>query len=234
MKEKTKGFLTGVLLSALVIAMAGSAMAAYQKTATLHYQGIKITLDGQTITPKTESGAVVEPFTIDGTTYLPVRAVADSLGLDVSWDGTTKTVKLASKDSAGISVDDFMEITRFHVMTAEVGPTEESPYANRINAVFLDDMSFYLLWSMPGQPDQFAVEGQFYVEDGYLNILYPGSLAGESIRDIYKVTQAGSGFALEHVQGENILFPDQKTAVAYKVDNTLTQYDVRKMVDGLI
>lgn len=93
---KKSSFLAGMLSMLLLLGMAGPAFAAaYQKQATLDYPGITITLNGQAVTPKDAAGNVVEPFAIDGTTYLPVRAVADALGLTVDWDGTTQTVALA-------------------------------------------------------------------------------------------------------------------------------------------
>jgi hypothetical protein len=95
MKERTKGFVSGIIVMAMIVALPGYALAAYQKTATLDYAGIKITLNGNTITPTDANGSVVEPFAIDGTTYLPVRAVAGALGLGVEWDGQTKTVILS-------------------------------------------------------------------------------------------------------------------------------------------
>lgn len=42
---------------------------------------LKITLDGKEITPTDANGAAVEPFAISGTTYLPVRAVAERFWL---------------------------------------------------------------------------------------------------------------------------------------------------------
>ena len=59
-----------------------------------HFSGIKLNIDGVEITPKDANGNVVEPFIVDGTTYLPVRAVAEALGKEVSWDGETRTVSL--------------------------------------------------------------------------------------------------------------------------------------------
>lgn len=85
-----------MLTMALLFTMVGTAYAAYQKQATLNYQGIKITLNGEEITPKDGAGNIVEPFIIDGTTYLPVRAVSGALGLNVDWDGSTNTVILTS------------------------------------------------------------------------------------------------------------------------------------------
>lgn len=45
---------------------------------------------------KDANGMAVEPFAIDGTTYLPVRAVSDAVGLDVEWDQKNQQVKLST------------------------------------------------------------------------------------------------------------------------------------------
>lgn len=88
--------ITSILLAIVaVLALSTSVSASWgavQKT--LLYEDIKITLDGQAITPKDANGNEVEPFTIDGTTYLPVRAISNALGLDVDWDESTSTVIL--------------------------------------------------------------------------------------------------------------------------------------------
>lgn len=64
------------------------------KTLNATYKNIKIVLNGVQIDPKDASGNIVEPFVSEGTTYLPVRAIANALGLDVKWDGETSTVYL--------------------------------------------------------------------------------------------------------------------------------------------
>ena len=95
--KNTKSFLHGVLVTLLILAIGGTVFASnLAKEATLHYAEIKITFDGKGITPKDATGAVVEPFIIDGTTYLPVRAIAEALSLDVNWDGATNTVVLTT------------------------------------------------------------------------------------------------------------------------------------------
>ena len=66
----------------------------------LVYRNIKITMNGETVTPLDVSGNVVEPFIIDGTTYLPVRGVGSILGLGVSWDDGSSTVRLSNQSSA--------------------------------------------------------------------------------------------------------------------------------------
>ncbi|MBQ7565870.1 MAG: copper amine oxidase N-terminal domain-containing protein [Oscillospiraceae bacterium] len=99
--KKTGKILIAVLLIAVLavtaIASTGS------KKAELFYRDIKLTLNGQSVTPKDANGNVVEPFIIDGTTYLPVRAVSDALGLNVEWDSATSTVKLTEKGYADAS-----------------------------------------------------------------------------------------------------------------------------------
>lgn len=80
---------------ALAAALTGTAVAASTittKTIEAQYMGISLVVDGVAVTPKDTSGNVVEPFVSEGTTYLPVRAVADALGKSVTWDGETKTV----------------------------------------------------------------------------------------------------------------------------------------------
>lgn len=94
MKKKTASIILAIILIIALSASAFAAGTAYTKQATLHYNGIKIQLNGETITPKDPNGNTVDPFIIDGTTYLPIRAVAEALGLNVSWDSATQTVIL--------------------------------------------------------------------------------------------------------------------------------------------
>ena len=96
--KKRFSFIAGMLTMALLSGAVGTAYAAYQKQATLNYPGIQIVLDGEPVTPKDAAGNAVEPFTIDGTTYLPVRAIGEALGLEVGWDGSTNTVILTSPE----------------------------------------------------------------------------------------------------------------------------------------
>ena len=99
--NKANRILTAILIVAILATAAGPAIASnLTKTATLTYRDIKITLDGQTVLPTDASGNYVEPFILDGTTYLPVRGVAGALGLGVTWDAETNTVGLTSQGGA--------------------------------------------------------------------------------------------------------------------------------------
>lgn len=58
---------------------------------------LNITMDGAAKTFKDGNGKDVFPFIYDGTTYLPVRAVCDMVGIPVSWDATSKTILLGKE-----------------------------------------------------------------------------------------------------------------------------------------
>lgn len=66
------------------------------KHVDITFRDIKITLDGYTLEPTNAAGEVIEPFILDGTTYLPVRGIANALGAEVEWDAATSTVRLTA------------------------------------------------------------------------------------------------------------------------------------------
>ena len=72
-----------------------------QRTLQAHYPGITIYVNDQIIQPKDANGSVVEPFIVDGTTYLPVRAIGNALGCEVSWKPETNSVYLWGQGSSG-------------------------------------------------------------------------------------------------------------------------------------
>lgn len=84
----------------LLVGTAAAASAATKKTIEASYMDIKLVIDGVEVTPKDANGNVVEPFMSGGTTYLPVRAVAEALGKEVGWDGDTKTVYIGKVPGA--------------------------------------------------------------------------------------------------------------------------------------
>ena len=88
------GFFTALLLLAFVVPSFAES-ASRQITAT--YGGIEIYINGAKLVPKDVNGNYVQPFVVDGTTYLPIRAVAEAVGYDVNYDDETHTATLAPK-----------------------------------------------------------------------------------------------------------------------------------------
>ena len=102
MKERSRGFISGVLASVITLSLIGTASATIgSRNIKADYNDIKITLNGTQITPTDANGNMVEPFAVNGTTYLPVRAVANALGIDVQWNRTTSTVLLSGVTGNG-------------------------------------------------------------------------------------------------------------------------------------
>lgn len=97
MKKILKGYVLGFLSASLLVTGIGYAA----NTTTLYdvlTQGVKIVVDGQKINPTDANGNAVEPIIYNGTTYLPVRAVANAIGKAVYWDGPNYTVYLGNMD----------------------------------------------------------------------------------------------------------------------------------------
>lgn len=93
MKREVKGFFVGVLTMALIVSMTPAIFAdTVNKAISVVYRNIKIYVDGSWIESKDAAGNKVEAFIYNGTTYLPVRAVAEALGKDVAWDSKTNSV----------------------------------------------------------------------------------------------------------------------------------------------
>ena len=91
--KRMRKLLVAVLCCTLALVTVAYATNA-TKTIQAAYMDIKLVIDGVPVTPKDSNGTVVEPFIYNGTTYLPVRAVGEALGKQVTWDGKTKTVYL--------------------------------------------------------------------------------------------------------------------------------------------
>lgn len=95
MKRNWKDVALGLTIAGAVGTMAFSASAAaVTKQISATYNNIQIVVDGVKVTPKDANGKTVEPFVYEGTTYLPVRAMGEAIGKQVTWDGNTQTVYL--------------------------------------------------------------------------------------------------------------------------------------------
>ena len=99
MKNTLKGYLIGALSTIILLSTVVYA-AGTTKTLNVVYDNIKIYKDNILTQAKGADGSVIEPFIHNGTTYLPVRGVANLAGMEVTWDGATKSVYLWDKIKA--------------------------------------------------------------------------------------------------------------------------------------
>lgn len=108
LNDKIKGAVAGLLIGTTLttgLAFAKNGIEAIQA----EYSDIKIYMDGILLSPKDANGKTVEPFIYDGTTYLPVRAVGEAIGKQVSWDGATSSVYLGERPGQTTYMTDIMD-----------------------------------------------------------------------------------------------------------------------------
>jgi len=87
---QAKGFVAGVLVTIL---LSGTVFAAASSSVMREvFYGVNVVVNG---VPQ-NFPADMQPFISDGRTYLPVRGIADALGIPVSWDGNTMTAYLGT------------------------------------------------------------------------------------------------------------------------------------------
>ncbi|MDO4563559.1 MAG: copper amine oxidase N-terminal domain-containing protein [Clostridia bacterium] len=77
-------------------------------------EDVKISIDGVVITPRDVNGQEVFPKIIDGTTYLPVRAIAQALNKDVEWDQETTSVYIDGVNEEKAQADGKIKIFVSH------------------------------------------------------------------------------------------------------------------------
>ncbi|WP_339197515.1 stalk domain-containing protein [Paenibacillus sp. FSL P4-0176] len=63
--------------------------------------GLAIEVNGQKFTPTGDQGKKLAPITYRGSTYLPVRSIADALKTEVKYDSQNNKVSIGSSSSSG-------------------------------------------------------------------------------------------------------------------------------------
>lgn len=97
MKKRLQGLIAGILIGTMLTSGVVFAKQA-SETINVIYDNIKVLIDGKEYQPTDVNGNAVEPFIYNGTTYLPVRAIANAFNKEVDWESQTSTVTLGSKN----------------------------------------------------------------------------------------------------------------------------------------
>ena len=180
MKKTLKGYLLG-FLSAILLAGCITAFAA--NTTTLYNviaNGVKIVVDGQKLNPTDVNGNRVEPIIYNGTTYLPVRAVANALGKAVYWDGPNYTVYLGDMNGKleypTVELEDMISINQDIEVTNELTDN----YGNKYGRAIIDYINSYKYEFLLGQKYSkfkgilYVPKGSTSSESNYLKIVADG------------------------------------------------------------
>lgn len=95
--EFWKGFGVGFAALLLLACLCATAFAASGRTIEV-LDGVGISINGAVFIPKDAAGKQVPVFIYNGTTYAPVRAIGEAMGLDVQYDSANQMVLLTTQD----------------------------------------------------------------------------------------------------------------------------------------
>jgi hypothetical protein len=101
MFKKYKQFVIGFLIGSVIF----SSTSVFAETQTLNafFNNIKVSINNQLIELKDANGNPIEPFIVNGTTYLPVRILAENLGMEVKFNESSNTVELTKKEESALN-----------------------------------------------------------------------------------------------------------------------------------
>ena len=108
MKRKLPAFFAGMLTMLLICSLTVSALAISGRM-TLEVEPINVMVNGEVFQPKDGLGRDVPVFVYNGTTYAPLRALAEAYGLEVGYDKAqnlaTVTDPRAAQASTPVGID---------------------------------------------------------------------------------------------------------------------------------
>lgn len=117
---------------------------------------LNIEVDGAKKSLKDAAGNPVYPIVYKGSTYVPLRAIGDLLGVGVDWDQDTQTAKyITDGKPAGTDnpvtkgvdfIDDIEAISPYNIKIVQTPKGEQIQVANRV----LDHWMRCSLWGTPG------------------------------------------------------------------------------------
>ena len=95
MKTKFLSFVAGALSVLMLVALPVSALASDGALSIKAYP-IRILVNGQVFAPKDANGNDALVFTYNGTTYAPLRALAEAYDLEVGYDAKSNTATVTN------------------------------------------------------------------------------------------------------------------------------------------
>lgn len=96
-KKKWVSVLSAVVLTGAVLMPISTDAAVGKKNVQASYNNIKILYNGSVVPTQ------LEPFIVNGSTFIPLRMMADVFNKDVTWDGTTYTINVKDRPDGRIA-----------------------------------------------------------------------------------------------------------------------------------
>lgn len=172
-----RGFLTGVLATVLVFALASPAGAALAGKTIQVLTGADIYVDGVKMEPTDANGKPVDTFVYNGTTYVPLRAVSQYLGKAVNYDG--KTQKIYIGDAPGMKQYLLNVCPPYQTSAYNAPATVTMSGQKYANCMIVRDNAYF---NLNGQYDSLSfvaghIDGKYMWEGQQYNIYLDGELA---------------------------------------------------------
>ena len=145
-KKNLPPFIAGMATMALAGSLCASALSATGQL-TVTVDPVNIQVNGQTFQPKDAQGNSVPVFAYNGTTYAPLRALAEAYGLEVGYDAEAKMATV-NQPSSGPVIN-------------EKDPTTISQYV-KVNAIQIGDKTYQL--------PEYSINGVNVDENGQIYI----------------------------------------------------------------
>lgn len=99
--------LSALLLAVVLTAAITSTALASDGSMTITIHPIRILVNGEAFRPTDVNGNEVMVFTVNGTTYAPLRALAEAYGLEVGYDAENNIATVNSPDRVSAETRDF-------------------------------------------------------------------------------------------------------------------------------
>lgn len=213
MKKLLKGYILGILTMALLIpSMAVIANNTRDISAT--FRNIRIFVDGEEFVPRDAHGNHVEPFLVDGSVFMSLRAASEIAGLVPSWDGENAFVHLNS-EHGHVEIDPGLQIDTWlnHMPIAD-----QYPAASVRGAGMNTWTAGVRSWGPNAQDNQ----GNTYDQGGIIS--------GDDITGIARAV--GDGHTISYnLNGEFSRFTGT-IAVHHRSRNNARNHQIRFIADG--
>ncbi len=176
------------------IALPAGAASGVMKELKAYVGGITIYLDGKLNVPVNANGDVVEPMIVDGTTYLPVRAISNMLGEEVAWDSATRSIYIGeppAKGSVGVQIQDIEQYGSEQI----IGVGENAKYYSlgEIHTPFNSIIRSYT-YNKPKYDVVWKLDSEYKSIDGMFDVAYTDLDDGQKLAKVefYSVDRYGA------------------------------------------
>ncbi len=121
--------------------------------------GIRVFVDGVQVNATDNAGKPLEPIVYNGTTYLPVKAIADSLRMPVKWDGKTSSVYLGKDDTGKVFLSDLNPYAIDHMQGYCFNNDDKRSLGNLANGYLISSAGKSYSKGLGLQPETFRSTG---------------------------------------------------------------------------